>query len=65
LLPERVFAQTRKNTLVIGIDISDTITLDPARVAQYTSPMTSAATYDPLVTMLPGEYIHVAPALAT
>jgi peptide/nickel transport system substrate-binding protein len=65
LLPERVFAQTRKNTLVIGIDISDTITLDPARVAQYTSPMTSAATYDPLVTMLPGEYINVAPALAT
>ena len=40
LLPSRVFAQTRKTTLVLGIDISDTITLDPARLAQYTSPMT-------------------------
>jgi peptide/nickel transport system substrate-binding protein len=35
-LPHRVFAQSRKNTLVIGVDISDTITLDPARQAQYT-----------------------------
>jgi peptide/nickel transport system substrate-binding protein len=65
LLPERVFAQSRKDTLVLGIDISDTITLDPARVAQYTSPMTIAAAYDALVTMKPGEYINVAPALAT
>ena len=39
-LPGRVFAQARKKTLVLGIDISDTITLDPARLAQYTSPMT-------------------------
>ena len=30
-LPERVYAQAKKTTLVIGIDISDTITLDPAR----------------------------------
>lgn len=30
-LPDRVFAQSRKGTLVIGLDISDTITLDPAR----------------------------------
>ena len=64
-LPDRVFAQTRKNTLVLGIDISDTITLDPARLAQYTSPMTVAAAYDALVTMKPGEYINVAPGLAT
>jgi peptide/nickel transport system substrate-binding protein len=64
-LPARVFAQSRKKTLVLGIDISDTITLDPARLAQYTSPMTVAAAYDPLVTMLPGEYIDVKPALAT
>ena len=28
-LPANVFAQARKNTLVLGIDISDTITLDP------------------------------------
>lgn len=65
LLPTRVFAQSRKDTLVLGIDISDTITLDPARLAQYTSPMTVAAAYDPLVTMAPGDYINVKPALAT
>src|SRR5947209_2252041 len=64
-LPNRVFAQPRKNTLVLGIDISDTITLDPARLAQYTSPMTVSAAYDCLVTMKPGEYINVAPSLAT
>ena len=64
-LPSRVFAQARKNTLVLGIDISDTITLDPARLAQYTSPMTVSAAYDSLVTMKPGDYIHLAPSLAT
>jgi peptide/nickel transport system substrate-binding protein len=64
-LPTQVFAQARKNTLVLGIDISDTITLDPARLAQYTSPMTVSAAYDSLVTMKPGEYINVAPSLAT
>ena len=65
LLPRSVLAQTRKNTLVLGIDISDTITLDPARLAQYTSPMTVSAAYDSLVTMTPGEYINVTPSLAT
>src|SRR6187549_3342283 len=64
-LPANVFAQARKNTLVLGIDISDTITLDPARLAQYTSPMTVASAYDSLVTLKPGEYINVAPSLAT
>lgn len=65
LLPKAVFAQTRKDTLVLGIDISDTITLDPARLAQYTSPMTVSAAYDSLVTMTPGDYINVKPSLAT
>ncbi|MCW5694189.1 MAG: ABC transporter substrate-binding protein [Pseudolabrys sp.] len=65
LLPARVFAQSRKTTLVLGIDISDTITLDPARLAQYTSPMTVNTAYEPLVTMAPGDYINVKPALAT
>lgn len=65
LLPSRVFAQSRKTTLVLGIDISDTITLDPARLAQYTSPMTVNTAYEPLVTMTPGDYIEVKPALAT
>jgi peptide/nickel transport system substrate-binding protein len=64
-LPERVFAQARKDTLVLGIDISDTITLDPARLAQYTSPMTVAAAYDSLVTLKPGQYVDVQPSLAT
>jgi len=64
-LPGRVLAQSKKNTLVIGIDISDTITLDPARLAQYTSPMTVAAAYDTLVTMTPGDYINIKPMLAT
>jgi peptide/nickel transport system substrate-binding protein len=65
LLPSSVLAQARKNTLVLGIDISDTITLDPARLAQYTSPMTVSAAYDSLVTLTPGDYINVKPSLAT
>ena len=64
-LPAHVLAQTRKDTLVIAIDISDTITLDPARLAQYTSPMSVEAAYDTLVTMTPGQYVNVAPSLAT
>ena len=64
-LPETVIAQVRKNILVLGIDISDTITLDPARLAQYTSPMTVSAAYDSLVTLVPGNYIEVQPSLAT
>jgi len=64
-LPDRVFAQSRKSTLVIGLDISDTVTFDPARQAQYTPPMTLLAAYDMLVTMSPGDYITIKPALAT
>ncbi len=61
----RVFAQARNTTLLLGIDISDTITLDPARLAQYTSPMSVEAAYETLVTMTPGDYINLKPALAT
>src|SRR5438477_5278462 len=64
-LPERVFAQAKKTTFVIGIDISDTITLDPARQAGYTPPMTLFAAYDMLATMTPGDYINIKPSLAT
>jgi peptide/nickel transport system substrate-binding protein len=64
-LPDRVHAQARRNTLVIGIDISDTVTLDPARQAQYTPPMSLLAAYDMLVTMAPGDYITIRPQLAT
>ncbi len=61
----KVFAQSRRDTLVIGLDISDTITLDPVRQAQYTPPLTLAACYDPLMTLEPGDYIRPKPALAT
>src|SRR5580704_11825579 len=64
-LPDRVHAATAKNTLVLGLDISDTISLDPAREAQYTPPLTLTAAYETLVTMTPGEYLDVKPALAT
>ena len=58
-------AQGRRDTLVLGLDISDTVTLDPVRQAQYTPPLTIAACYDSLMTLEPGEYITPKPALAT
>ncbi|GGC48927.1 peptide ABC transporter substrate-binding protein [Siccirubricoccus deserti] len=61
----QAYAQARGATLVIGIDISDTITLDPVKQAQYTPPITLAATYDALMTLAPGDYIEPKPALAT
>ncbi|SDD78173.1 ABC transporter substrate-binding protein [Belnapia rosea] len=66
LLPAgQAYAQARGATLVIGIDISDTITLDPVKQAQYTPPMTLAATYDALLTLAPGDYVEPKPSLAT
>lgn len=64
-LPENALAQTRKDVLVIGVDISDTVTFDPAREAQYTAPMTLEAVYSALVTMTPGDYIDAKPSAAT
>jgi peptide/nickel transport system substrate-binding protein len=63
-LPDKVFAATSGGTLVLGIDISDTITFDPAREAQYTPPLSLRAAYESLVTMSPGDYLEVKPALA-
>ncbi|HUB45705.1 MAG TPA: ABC transporter substrate-binding protein [Acetobacteraceae bacterium] len=63
-LPEKVHAASSGGTLVLGVDISDTITLDPAREAQYTAPLTMRAAYESLVTMSPGDYLNVKPALA-
>jgi len=63
-LPNHVHAQARRGTLVLGIDISDTISLDPARMAQYTPPMTLNAAYGSLVTFETGDYINVKPSLA-
>ena len=54
-----------KKTLVIGIDISDTRTFDPARMAQYSPPLTMGAAYDTLVTMKSADYVTIRPALST
>src|SRR4051794_21385688 len=64
-LPSASDAAAPRNTLVIGVDTSDTITLDPARMSQYTPPMTLKAAYETLVTMDPGDYVNVKPQLAT
>jgi peptide/nickel transport system substrate-binding protein len=64
-LPATALAQGRRDTLVIGIDISDTVTLDPVRQAQYTPPLTLTACYDSLLTLDPGDYVNVKPSLAT
>jgi len=61
----QVFAQSRKEVLVLGIDISDSTTLDPVGDLHYTPPMTVSACYECLVTMTPGDYINLKPALAT
>ncbi len=63
--PGFAHAQGRKNALLIGLDIGDSITFDPARLAQYSSPMTVHNAYDTLVTMTPGDYINLKPNLAT
>jgi peptide/nickel transport system substrate-binding protein len=61
----QALAQSRKETLVVGIDISDSTELDPVRDLHYTPPMTVSACYDCLVTMTAGDYINLKPALAT
>jgi peptide/nickel transport system substrate-binding protein len=58
-------AQARRDTLVIGIDISDTVTLDPVRQAQYTPPLTLAACYDSLLTLEANDLVNPKPSLAT
>ena len=63
-LPERVHAASSNGTLVLGIDISDSITFDPAREAQDTAPLSLRAAYESPVTMSPGDYLNVKPALA-
>ena len=54
-----------KQVLVLGVDISDARNFDPARMADYSSPITNGAVYDSLVTQLPGAYEEVVPSLAT
>src|SRR5436190_2644333 len=53
-----------KTTLVLGVDISDSRTFDPARQFEYSSPITMKAAYDTLVTVNPGDYGTLKPLLA-
>src|SRR5258708_5654300 len=57
-------AQPAKTVLVIGLDISDSVTFDPARMSQYSAPLTLHAAYDTLVTTDPGDYVTIKPILA-
>jgi peptide/nickel transport system substrate-binding protein len=63
--PAAAQSAARRGTLVIGLDISDPTSLDPARVYQYSNPLPTRAAYDSLVTFAPGDYITVRPQLAT
>ena len=42
-----------KTTLVLGVDISDTRTFDPARQFEYSPPITVRAAYETLITLAP------------
>ena len=53
-----------KTTLVLGVDISDTRTFDPARQFEYSPPTTIRAVYETLITLSPGDYVTLKPLLA-
>jgi peptide/nickel transport system substrate-binding protein len=53
-----------KDTLVIGVDTSDTNSFDPGRQFGYSAPITMHATYETLVTMVAGDYVTIRPMLA-
>jgi peptide/nickel transport system substrate-binding protein len=57
-------AAAAKTTLVLGVDISDARTFDPARQFEYSSPITMKAAYETLVTVSPGDYGTLKPLLA-
>ena len=63
--PAGAQSAARRGTLVIGLDISDTLSLDPLRVFQYSNPLPTRAAYESLVTFDPGDNITIKPALAT
>jgi peptide/nickel transport system substrate-binding protein len=54
-----------KKTLVIGMDIGDGRTYDPARQADLSPPLTLGAVYETLVTLSSDNLADVKPALAT
>jgi peptide/nickel transport system substrate-binding protein len=57
-------AAAGKTTLVLGVDISDTRTFDPARQFEYSPPTTIRAVYETLITLSPGDYVTLKPLLA-
>ena len=57
-------AAAGKTTLVLGVDISDTRTFDPARQFEYSPPITMRAVYETLITLTPGDYVTLKPLLA-
>jgi peptide/nickel transport system substrate-binding protein len=63
--PAAAQSAQRRSTLIIAMDISDTLVLDPARVRSYTNPMPTRAAYDPLVRMTVDNYVTPQPCLAT
>jgi peptide/nickel transport system substrate-binding protein len=64
-LPGIAQAAARDNVLVLGMDLGETVTYDPAVGTGYTQPIVFEATYDTLVSMPSNDYTSVKPALAS
>ena len=60
--PAGAQSAARRGTLVIGLDVSDALSLDPARVFQYSNPLPTHAAYEGLVTYDPNDAINLKPA---
>ena len=63
--PAGAQSAARRGTLVIGLDISDPTSLDPARVYQYSNPLPTHAAYDVAGHLRAGGLHHPRPQLAT
>ncbi|MFX0198596.1 MAG: ABC transporter substrate-binding protein, partial [Candidatus Hodarchaeota archaeon] len=61
---EEVALATDPDTLVIGMDTSDSVSLDPAQAYEFSSCMAVFALYDQLVAPNPEDYSIIEPALA-
>jgi len=64
LISQLALAQPRDRTLIIGMDIADSITFDPSRQAEITPPLTIGNAYETLVTATPDNYENLKPSLA-
>ncbi|MFQ6124647.1 MAG: ABC transporter substrate-binding protein [Candidatus Heimdallarchaeota archaeon] len=61
---EEITLATDPDTLVIGMDTSDSVSLDPAQAYEFSSCMAVFALYDQLVAPNPEDYSIIEPALA-